>query len=202
MINAFSTLLREELDTILSSFMPSSEQNTLHASLLAVMTLAFDKSTIMDSADQMQQVGAAAIPAMLKFFKQHPELPADSLPLSALSDFQTRFAEKATELHQSLRRDFLSGARGVAPAREYLGLTRRVYEYVRQDLGVKMHGEENRAMFPRGFNVDNGSIGQNISKIYEVRSSQIFLSYLRNKSCSYRPFAMGSSGMSLSLFSF
>ena len=121
------------------------------------MTLAFDKSTVMDSADQMQQVAASAIPAMLKFFKQHPELPADSLPLSVLSDFQTRFAEKAIELHQC-----------VAPASEYLGLTRRVYEYVRQDPGVKMHGEENRAMFPRGFNADNGSIGQNISKIYEV----------------------------------
>ena len=138
------------------------------------MTLAFDKSTVMDSADQMQQVAASAIPAMLKFFKQHPELPADSLPLSVLSDFQTRFAEKATELHQSLRRDFLSGAHGVAPPSEYLGLTRCVYEYVQQDLGVKMHGEENCVMLPRGFNADNGSIGQNISKIYEVGPLQFY----------------------------
>jgi phenylalanine ammonia-lyase len=167
-MNGFSTLLREEVDTIFSSFTSSSEQDTLHSSLLAAMSQAFDKSTIMDSADQMHQVSSSAIPSILDFFKRHPEVSADALSLSVLSDFQTRFAEKATELHHSLRRQFLSGARGVAPASEYLGLTRRVYVFVRQDLGVKMHGDENLAMFPRGINADNGSIGQNISKIYEV----------------------------------
>jgi len=132
------------------------------------MSLAFDKSTIMDSADQMHQVASSAIPAILKFFKQHPELSADSISLSVLSDFQARFAERATELHHSLRKEFLSGARGIAPASDHLGLTRLVYEFVRRDLGVKMHGNENFTMFPRGINADNGSIGQNISKIYEV----------------------------------
>jgi phenylalanine ammonia-lyase len=133
------------------------------------MTHAFDKSTNMDSADQMHQVASSAIPAILKFFEQHPDISANSLSLSEISDFQTRFAEKATGLHYSLRKEFLSGARGVTPASEYLGLTRRVYEFVRKDLGVRMHGEENLALFPHGINADNGTIGQNISKIYEVR---------------------------------
>jgi len=132
------------------------------------MIHAFDKSTIMDSVDQMNQVASSAIPAILKFFKQRRDISSDSPSLSDLSDFQTRFAEKATELHHSLRRDFLSGARGATPASEYLGMTRRVYEFVRQELRVKMHGDENLALFPRGINADNGSIGQNISKIYEA----------------------------------
>jgi len=169
LITGFSTLLREELDAIFFSIIPSSEQDTFHSDLLAAMSLAFDKSTIMDSADQMHQVASSAIPLILKFFKQHPELSTDSLSLSVLSDFQARFAERATELHHLLRKEFLSGARGVAPASEYLGSTRRVYEFVRRELGVKMHGNENFTMFPRGINADNGSIGQNISKIYEVR---------------------------------
>jgi phenylalanine ammonia-lyase len=168
-MKGFSTLLREELDIISSSIIPSPKRDVLHSSLLAAMSNAFDKSTNMDSADQMHQVASSAIPLILRFFKQHPELSADSLSLTVLSDFQTRLAERATELHHSLRKEFLSGARGVAPASDYLGLTRRVYEFVRQDLGVKMHGNENLDMFPRGINADDGSIGQNISKIYEVR---------------------------------
>ena len=168
-MNGFSTMLREELNTTFSSIIPLSEQDVLHSSLLGAMSNAFDKSTIMDSADQMHQVASSALLSILKFFKQRPDLSADGLSLSVLSDFQTRFAERATELHHSLRKEFLSGARGVAPASDYLGLTRRVYEFVRQDLGVKMHGHENLDMFPRGINADNGSIGQNISKIYEVR---------------------------------
>ena len=168
-MNGFSTMLREELDTTFSSIIPLSEQDVFHSSLLGAMSNAFDKSTIMDSADQMHQVASSALPSILKFFKQRPDL----LSLCVLSDFQTRFAERATELHHSLRKEFLSGARGVAPASDYLGLTRRVYEFVRQDLEVKMHGHENLDMFPRGINADNGSIGQNISKIYEVRRYHI-----------------------------
>ncbi len=146
----------------------------LHLSLLRTTGHAFDKSTNMDSVDQMGAVASSTIPTILEFFKQNPDAAAAGVSLSTLSDFQGRIAARATELHYSLRKDFLTGARGSAPAASYLGLTKGVYEFVRKDLGVKMHGDENLKLFPRGINADNGSIGQNISKIYEVRKYTVF----------------------------
>ena len=202
-MKGFISLLQEELDMVFSSFISPLEQGILHASLLATMSRAFDKATVMDSVDQMHEVASSAIPAILKFFKEHPEVSADRISLSVLSDFQARFAEKATELHYSLRKAFLSGARGVAPASDYLGLTRRVYEFVRQDLGVKMHGDENLSMFPHGINSDNGSIGQNISKIYEVGPCDVVIVWyiMFFFFSQYRPSVTESLGMSLSLYS-
>ena len=163
------TILEEELDAHFSSFISSSEQHTLYANLLRTIGHAFDKSTNMDSVDQMGVVASSTIPAILEFFKQNPDAGAAGVSLSILSDFQASIVARAAKLHYSLRKSFLTGARGSAPATSYLGLSKGVYEFVRKDLGVKMHGDENLMLFPNGINADNGSIGENISKIYEVR---------------------------------
>lgn len=169
LIGGLGTILEEELDTHFSSFISSSEQHMLYAKLFRTIGHAFDKSTNMDSVDQMDAVASSTIPTILEFFKQNPDAGAAGVSLSTLSDFQASIVTRATQLHYSLRKSFLTGARGSAPAASYLGLSKGVYEFIRKDLGVKMHGNENLTLFPHGINADNGSIGQNISKIYEVR---------------------------------
>lgn len=166
LIAGFSNIVREELCAYFS-FISSSERDTLHAILLRTMSQAFDKNTIMDNADQMGQVASSTIPLLLEFFKESSDKGA-AVSLSTLSNFQAQIAMRATELHHELRVAFLTGVRGPVPASPYMGLTRRVYEFVRKDLAVKMHGDENLAVFPNGIGADNVSIGQNISKIYEV----------------------------------
>ena len=73
-------------------------------------------------------------------------------------------------LLEQLRRAYLSGERGAAPAAAYLGKTRPFYEFVRVELGVRMHGAENLDRFANGMGVDDVTIGQKISVINEVSS--------------------------------
>lgn len=166
LIAGFNSIVGEELVAHFP-FISSSERETLHGILLRTMSQSFDKNTIMDNADQMAQVASSTIPLLLEFFKESSDKGA-AVSLCTLSNFQASIATRATELHHELRVAFLTGVRGPIPASPYMGLTRGVYEFVRKDLAVKMHGDENLAVFPNGIGVDNVSIGQNISKIYEV----------------------------------
>ncbi|CAA7259131.1 unnamed protein product [Cyclocybe aegerita] len=163
--------LQEELAASLGPFFTPEQLKDFAAKLFRIMRHAFDKSTVMDSADQMRQVAAATTPAIIQFFAGR-EGPAPTL--TTLSEFQSHLASKATALHESLRRDFLTGARGAASTSTLLGETKGVYEYVRKCLGIKMHGGENYGKFVNGIGSDDVSIGQNISKIYEaIRDGQM-----------------------------
>ena len=132
------------------------------------MEHTFDKTTVMDSADQMREVASSAFPIILECFTTHAATESAGPTFATLTSFQARVASRATELHSLLRKEFLTGVRGAAPASSLLGKTKGIYEFVRMTIGVKMHGDENFAQFPNGLGIDNVSIGQNISKVYEV----------------------------------
>ena len=138
------------------------------------MEQTFDKTTVMDSADQMQAIAASTTPVILDLFSGVKRSDAASGPsFTTLSDFRSRVATKATVLHEKLRREYLSGSRGPTPAIAKLGKTRGMYSYIRKDLAIKMHGTENFTQFPNGIGVNDVSVGESISKIYEV-SKQLF----------------------------
>jgi len=133
------------------------------------MEQTFDKTTVMDSADQMQAIAASTTSVILDLFNDGKSSDAASTPsLQTLSDFRSRVATEATALHEKLRREYLSGSRGPTPAISKLGKTRDMYSYIRKDLAIKMHGAQNFSQFPNGIGVDDVSVGENISKIYEV----------------------------------
>ena len=134
----------------------------------------------MDSADQMDTVAASSASVIMDFFcnVQASDDPASYISLTLISEFRSRILARATALHETLRKTFLSGAVGHAPASPYLGRTERLYEYIREGLGIRMHGSENHELFPNGLGVDELSVGQNISKIYEVRYCLSLPTYL------------------------
>lgn len=110
---------------------------------------------------------------------------------SMISSFRESFASRSVALLNSLRKAYLSGARGPTPASPYLAHgTRPIYEFVRLTLGVRMHGWENINMFDTGamatslasdktdnggvsmsgelgFDEREGTVGMNASVIYE-----------------------------------
>ncbi|KAI0260178.1 phenylalanine ammonia-lyase [Gloeopeniophorella convolvens] len=88
--------------------------------------------------------------------------------LGALPAYRRGVAGRATDLLVRLRKEFLSGARGAAPASKYLNRTRAVYEFVRVTLGIRMHGSENESVFAHGLGVEDVTIGQNVSLIHEA----------------------------------
>ncbi|KAF8756383.1 Phenylalanine ammonia-lyase [Rhizoctonia solani] len=75
-------------------------------------------------------------------------------------------ANRSGELYARLQGEYLRGERGAAPAAHLLGNTRPVYEFVRVELGVKMHGIDNLNRFEEGWT--GLTVGQNVSVIYEA----------------------------------
>ena len=136
----------------------------------------------MDSADQMHAIAASSASVIMDFFcsSEFSDNSALCPSLTLITEFRSHISTKATTLHENLRKSFLSGAVGHAPASPYLGRTKRLYEFVREGLGIRMHGSENFKSFRNGIGADEVSIGQNISKIYEVCGDlfQLLLTYL------------------------
>ena len=153
------------------TFISPSQQTTLSSTMFTIMQQTFDKTTVMDSADQMRAVAASSSSVIMDFFcsTESSDDSASCPSLALISEFRSHISTKAITLHENLRKSFLSGAVGYAPASPYLGRTRRLYEFVREGLEIRMHGSENFKSFPNGIGVDEVSVGQNISKIYEVR---------------------------------
>lgn len=134
----------------------------------------------MDCVDRMHSVTEACTAPLVNAFLASP---TNTSAIQAIPAFRTAVSKRFVELYTGLRTAYLNGGRGTAPASKYLNKTRGVYEYVRNGLGVTMHGKENLEMFdhkgiddvigmPGGV---DGTIGENITKIYEVRL--LLLSY-------------------------
>lgn len=125
----------------------------------------------MDAAERMQKVAASTTIPLLDFFTGssfcNPSLVGPAL--TSIPTFRAQVASRAFSLLDTLRKDYLSGARGAAPASPYLNRTRPVYEFVRLTLGIRMHGSENYHRFVHGLGVEDVTIGQNVSLIHEVR---------------------------------
>lgn len=166
-IRGLETILQTEMTTHFGAHLSSSNQTLLSSKVLRTMEITFDKTTVMDATDQMQAIAAATSPVIVDYFVNSDH--ADPTPsFGELAAFRSRISSRATELLESLRNEYLSGIRGAAPASSQLGKTKGMYEFVRRDLGIRMHGAENHGHFVNGIGHDDVSIGQNISKIYEV----------------------------------
>jgi phenylalanine ammonia-lyase len=181
----YCKVILEEVASSFGSFISPSQQTTFFSKFFTIMQQTFDKTTVMDSAGQMcaSAVAASSASIIMDFFCSTEFSDDFALcPLLILiSEFRSHTSTKAITLHVNLRKSFLSGAVGHAPASPYLGRTKCLYEFVREGLGIRMHGSEIfTKSFPNGIGVDEVSIGQNISKIYEVRcdlSLPMYLAY-------------------------
>ncbi|KAJ7072252.1 L-Aspartase-like protein [Mycena amicta] len=155
-------ITREELQR---SFGSSFTEPEILCEVFNVMKVTLEKTTTMDVDDQMGSVVASTSTLLLNLLvSAGPQEPT----LTVIPCFQANVAASAATLLQKLRGDFLTGQRGPSPASLHLGKTKAMYEFIRVQLGVKMHGIENYSSFPCGLGVDDVTIGQNITSIYEA----------------------------------
>ncbi|KAL0956508.1 hypothetical protein HGRIS_002649 [Hohenbuehelia grisea] len=162
-------IIADELKHLFSAFKSEAELSKLCKKLLSVCEASLDGSGNMDGPARMQKMAASTTTVLFDFVSQlAQDGVAAGMAIVAIPSFRSRLAQRATDLLDSLRRDYLSGARGPAPASEYLSRTRPAYEFVRLTLGIKMHGSENYARFAKGLGVEDQTIGQNISLIHEA----------------------------------
>ena len=145
----------------------------IYAKLFRTIVTTLDETTTMDCTDRMKKVAEACTTPLVNHFLATPPLTS---AISNIPAFRTSLSCRMTALYGQLTKAFLDGARGPAPASKYLNRTRSVYEYVRTELKIKMHGKENFERFdhvgidglvgmPGG---DDETIGQNITRIYEA----------------------------------
>ena len=145
----------------------------LYGKLFQVIVATLDETTTMDCADRMKRVAEACTVPLVNYFLAVPPLTAS---ITSIPAFRTSLACRLSAFYTQLTKAFLDGARGPAPASKYLKNTRTVYEFVRLELKIKMHGKENFERFdhvgidglvgmPGG---DDETIGENITRIYEA----------------------------------
>ena len=161
----------EEFSVAFGSMLSENDAVFIKAKVASVLKDTFDATSTMDAEERMQKVAASSTTTLLDFFTG-PSFSDPSLvgpALTSIPTFRSRVASRAYSLLDGLRRDYLSGARGPAPASRYLNRTRPVYEFVRLTLGIRMHGSENYHRFVNGLGVDDITVGQNVSLIHEVR---------------------------------
>ncbi|KNZ72834.1 Phenylalanine ammonia-lyase [Termitomyces sp. J132] len=163
-------IVDDEITGVFGEHLSPSQKAILTKKVLRVMTLTLDKTSTMDSSDRINAVVASTITTFVDFLSgaEFADAAFTTTLISLISLFRSQVASRALNLLDQLRRDYLSGHRGAAPASPFLSKTRGVYEFIRVDLRVRMHGCENYARFVNGLGVDDASIGQNISRIYEA----------------------------------
>ncbi|KAI9508541.1 phenylalanine ammonia-lyase [Russula earlei] len=162
----FREIVQEELLANFGSYLSPMETGPLLGRILCVMLATLDATTTMDTADRMVKVTASGDSLIVQHFTE-PKGPG-VIALSGLRNFNGGVAKRATALFIATREAFLTGARGPAPAKGQLKGTRAVYEYVRTTLKIKMHGLENHRSFPEGLYVEEVTIGEKVSLIYEA----------------------------------
>jgi phenylalanine ammonia-lyase len=161
------TIIAEELSALFRSSLSVSkaEESLIASSIFQAMCCTFDKTTTMDCAEQMSAVAASGASVLIDRFISSGS--ADSFAVGNIAQFRSKIASRATTVLRELRRSYLIGERGDAPAAAYMGKTQVVYKFIRSTLGIKMHGSENLDGFTKNLG-ENDTIGQSISAINEV----------------------------------
>lgn len=130
----------------------------------------FNATSTMDTPERMKKVAGSSSTMLLDLFTDSSVIDSAyvSSSLCSIPSFRARTAERLASLLDDLRRDYLSGTKGPAPASRHLNKTRPMYEFVRVTLGIRMYGSENYHNFEKGLGVEDVTVGQNVSLIHEA----------------------------------
>lgn len=166
-------IVQSELLTNFGSYIPPAEAGPLFKQIFFVMLTTLDTTTTMDTADRMIKVAASSDSVIVKHFTKSNG--PGVIALSGLTRFNDDVAKRATASLTALREAYLTGTRGPAPASVLLTRTRPVYEFIRTTLSIDMHGLENHQSFPDGLDLEDATIGENVSLIHEVRKQKLIV---------------------------
>lgn len=166
------TILDEELHSRFAQNLSRQDLASLTSRIVKEVLASLDETTTMDAAARMVKVAASTSTILIDFFTQCCFAPDSTMnvgtALALIPSFRASIASRMTSLIDELRRAYLSGARGPAPASKYLKHTRPLYEFVRLKLGVRMHGSENFNLFANGHGFDESTTGERVTLIYEA----------------------------------
>ncbi|KAK2463140.1 hypothetical protein APHAL10511_004795 [Amanita phalloides] len=163
-------IVSEELSKSFGHALTDCETSVLLSRVMKAITSSLENTSTMDADERMQKVAASSTPALVDFLTGSDMEDGDAAAASLVTIpyFRARVSSRAAQSLKQLQTDYLSGARGPTPASSYLNKTRPVYDFVRVNLGIRMHGSENLHAFENGLGVEDLTIGQNVSLIHEA----------------------------------
>ena len=167
-------LLAEELTTYLgrhfdNGIIPSALQSQLVSVVLGDLSAA---STTAER--QLELVASSMTLPILDFFDSSSNTLQEHPIIHSVSALRSSFGRRGAEMLQAVRRAFIITGKShfpfafgygpSAPATPFIDRTRPVYEFIRQGLGIQMHGSDNFGKFsgPLG---SEPSIGYNVSLV-------------------------------------
>lgn len=166
---SLSSLLRE----LLAKHFPSAlsalatpQQGQLVLKLERGIARALEATNTADGGARLKAVADSTTTPLIDLFLSDATAFAGALP--AFPAFRTEFAQRGADTLALLQKQYLEGERGATPASKHVGKSRRLYEFVRTELNVRMYGVENLHNFAAGPGVEETSIGENISLIHEA----------------------------------
>ncbi|KAK0194557.1 phenylalanine ammonia-lyase [Armillaria mellea] len=145
----------------------SSDVLDLSSLVNRVLRNSYHSTVTMDLKEQMQAVASSCIPVIVKFFATNSSLHYQPA-LSDIMAVTNAFATRGIDLMNQLRDQYLTGLKGRAPASPYLGRTCRIYQFIRMELSVPMHGEENLKRSGNAPYANTQTIGHQVSVIYKA----------------------------------
>jgi len=158
--------------------MQEQGRSRIAAELSDVILGRLDKNTAMDIKERITRATEACTTILLQRITSLPSFkPEQSIVLlDAVASFRENLTNDGLKLYEGLREAFLSGKRGPTPASHLLGNTRPLYEFVRKDLGIPMHGLANLHKWEgEGVGgVEGRTTGEDASAIYKaIRQGRI-----------------------------
>ena len=158
-------ILRAELARAFAPHFSSADLGALLPAVARAVRRSLDATSTMDASMRMRTVAGATTTPLVDFCAARAGAVG---ALEEIVGFRAALAERMAASLVRLRGEYLEGGKGAAPAGPYLGKSRKVYEFVRVSLGVRMHGRENLRGFEAGPGVEEETIGQEISRIHEA----------------------------------
>lgn len=143
--------------------------DTLIRDLTEVFMGTFWKNTAMDAAEQVHTAVDNLVSRLLQEVFQNYD-SFDILRIRGiLPEYRVELETECLGLLKTERECFLTCPVEKLPTPEFIGLgSRHIYRFIRNNLGIRMHGVENLVAFEGGLNSQEATTGEHISLIYDV----------------------------------
>ena len=174
--DSINVIVREEVRQHFGRFFPEDSQESsakiekLCRQTCAAIHESIENTSTMDNKPRMEKAARSTTSTIVEFFlpSTGTETESNIAALEVLPVFRAAVATGMANKQHELRKKFLTGAAGPTPASRLLGRTKILYEFIRAELGIRMHGRENLEGFEGGIGKEERTVGGDISVIYEV----------------------------------
>ncbi|GAA5969160.1 hypothetical protein JCM11641_007492 [Rhodosporidiobolus odoratus] len=158
----FEPTLASSLSTHFGAFLPSTEIDSLAVKVQKALNKRFEQTGAYDLLPRWEDAFAFASSVVVDALTRSSSATSAGNPLAAVATWRSTSANAAVSLTRQLRSTFWSTPSSSAPALNYLGQTKSLYLFIREEVGVKARRGDVFEGKP------GETIGRSVARIYEA----------------------------------